>query len=137
MVYENLKKLITHSTNPNLINKEPSFRVDGNFGGTAAITEALMQSTAGTITILPALPEEWSEGSVKGLRGKGGFEIAMSWKKGRLEKAEVISLCGGVCRLRVNGAASVICDGTAVNSRIEDGAIVFDTVEGETYTITA
>jgi alpha-L-fucosidase 2 len=86
MVYENLKKLITHSTNPNLINKEPSFRVDGNFGGTAAIIEALLQSTAGTITLLPALPDEWSEGSIRGIRGKGGFEFEMSWKNGRLEK---------------------------------------------------
>ncbi|MBR2955478.1 MAG: glycoside hydrolase family 95 protein [Ruminococcus sp.] len=137
MVYENLKKLITHSTNPNLINKEPSFRVDGNFGGTAAITEALLQSTAGTITLLPALPDEWSEGSIRGLRAKGGFEVEMSWRGGRLEKAAIISHCGGVCRLRVNGTASVICDGTTVNSRIEDGAIVFDTTEGETYTITA
>lgn len=137
MVYENLKKLITHSTNPNLINKEPSFRVDGNFGGTAAITEALLQSTAGTITLLPALPDEWSEGSIRGIRGKGGFEFEMSWKNGRLEKASVISHYGGVCRLRINGTASVICDGTTVNSRIEDGAIVFDTTEGETYTITA
>lgn len=137
MVYENLKKLITHSTNPNLINSEPSFRVDGNFGGAAAITEALLQSTAGTITLLPALPDEWSSGSVKGLRAKGGFEINMSWQNGKLEKAEIISLSGAVCRLRANCTASVLCDGKTVNSRIEDGAIVFDTAEGEKYTITA
>lgn len=136
MVYENLKKLITHSTYPNLINKEPSFRVDGNFGGASAITEALLQSTAGTITLLPALPDEWSHGSVKGLRAKGGFEINMSWKNGKLEAAEILSLNGSECRLRTNCAASVICDGAAVNSRIENGVIVFDTAEGEKYTIT-
>ena len=136
MVYENLKKLITHSTYPNLINKEPSFRIDGNMGGTAAIAEALLQSTAGTITLLPALPDDWSDGSVRGLRAKGGFEINMHWQKCRLKSAVVISHCGGVCRIRTNCTASILCDKKSVNSHIEDGVIVFDTAAGEKYTIT-
>lgn len=135
MVYENIKKLITHSTYPNLLNKQPQFRIDGNLGGTAAITEALLQCTDGVITLLPALPDEWSEGSIRGIKAKGGFEISIFWEKNKLKTAEITSLNGSECRIRTNCTASVICDGNTVNSRIEDGIIVFDTTEGEKYTI--
>ncbi len=135
MVYENLKKLITHSTYPNLLNKQPHFRIDGNLGGTAAIAEALLQCTSGTITLLPALPAEWSEGKVRGLKAKGGFEISLEWSDCKLKKAEIISLNGSECRLRTKCTASVLCDGENVNSRIEGDSIIFDTTEGETYTI--
>lgn len=135
MVYENLKKLITHSTYPNLLNKQPHFRIDGNLGGTAAIAEALLQSTGGTITLLPALPVEWSEGKVRGLKAKGGFEVALEWSDCKLKKAEITSLNGCECRIRANCTASVVCDGATVNPRIEGDIIVFDTVEGEIYTI--
>ena len=137
MVYENLKKLLAHSTNPNMLDSHPPFQIDGNFGGTAAIKEALMQSCNGEIILLPALPEEWSSGHIKGLRAKGGFGVNIEWNDGKLTKAEIISDFGGECRLRLNCVASIISDGTSVGSRIEDGAIVFDTAAGKTYTVKA
>lgn len=135
MVYENLKKLITHSTCPNLLNTLPPFQIDGNFGGVSAITEALLQCTAGEIVLLPALPVEWGEGTVTGLRAKGGFGINLEWSEGRLRTAHVVSSKGGECRLRVNCVASVTCCGETVGSRIEDGVIIFDTAPNTAYTI--
>lgn len=136
MVYENLRNLITHSLNSNLLNSQPPFQIDGNFGGTAAIAEALLQSCGGEIILLPALPDEWSEGHVKGLRGKGGFIIDMEWSDCKLTKAVVTSCAGGECRLRTNCVASIIgSNDVPAASRIEDGVIVFDTVKDGKYVI--
>lgn len=137
MVYENLKKLITHSTNPNLFNMLPPFQIDGNFGGAAAITEALIQSVCGEIVLLPALPPQWEKGHVKGLRAKGGFGVDIEWSEGKLRTAVITSDMGGECRLRTNGVVSVVCDGETVDSRIEDGVVIFSTVPGSVYTVKA
>lgn len=135
MVYENLKKLLAHSTNPNLLDNHPPFQIDGNFGGTAAIAEALLQSTRGEILLLPALPDEWSRGRVRGLRAKGGFEVSMSWNEGKLTGAQLISHMGGECRLRTGCVAAVTCEGETVGARLEDGVISFPTTAGCTYTV--
>ena len=137
MVYENLKKLLAHSTNPNLLNVHPPFQVDGNFGGTAAVAEALMQSCCGEIELLPALPDEWGTGHINGLRAKGGFGVDIEWKDGKLSSAVITSDMGGECRLRANCVVSIICDGETVGSRIEDGVIIFDTVQGRKYLVKA
>ncbi|MDR0892898.1 MAG: glycoside hydrolase family 95 protein [Mediterranea sp.] len=87
-------------TYPNLFDAHPPFQIDGNFGCTAGIAEMLMQSYDGFIYILPALPAQWKEGSVQGLMARGGFEIGMDWKEGKITRVIVRSSLGGNCRLR-------------------------------------
>ena len=117
---DNIHALLAKSTLPNLFDTHPPFQIDGNFGGVAAICEMLVQSQTSEIQLLPALPKAWPTGSVKGLRARGDFEVSISWKDGKLDRAQIKSLAGQPCHLRL---------GEKIKS--------FSTKKGRTYTLRA
>jgi alpha-L-fucosidase 2 len=95
-------------TYPNLFDAHPPFQIDGNYGATAGITEMLLQSHDGAITLLPALPSAWKSGSIQGIKARGNFTIGIEWKNGRLARAKVYSALGGNCRIRTYQPVKVV-----------------------------
>ena len=90
-------------TYPNLLDAHSPFQIDGNFGGCAGVIEMLMQSSENSITLLPALPEEWKDGSVKGICARGGFIVDMEWKDNKVTSLYIQSRKGGKTKVCFNG----------------------------------
>jgi len=111
--------LLKNGTVDNLWDTHPPFQIDGNFGGTAGITEMLLQSHMGFIQLLPALPDAWKNGSIEGLTARGNFEVGITWNENTLEKATIFSKMGTPCVVRYG-----------------DQVLSFKTQKGKAYTVT-
>src|SRR5688572_18436464 len=102
--WQNYQALLAKSTLPNLWDLHPPFQIDGNFGGTAGVAEMLLQSHAGEIHLLPALPRAWADGEFRGLRARGGVEVDIAWSGAKIVKATLRPSISGMFRVRTQGA---------------------------------
>ena len=111
-------------------------QIDGTQGVAAGITEMLIQSHEGIIDLLPALPDDWSEGDFEGVCARGGFELNMAWEDQEITSVQVLSKYGNLCRIHAGGKLRVEKDGKRIRTKnYEDGSMSFATVEGGVYTL--
>ena len=114
-------KLLTKSTNTNLLDEHPPFQIDGNFGGTAAIAEMMLQSRDGIVRILPAIPEDWKDGAFRGLCIRGGYEADAEWKDGKVTSFTIRSSVG-------EGNLKVVVENKVFNMKFSKGKSITKTL---------
>ena len=144
MAHDYLEKLLRNPF-PNLFNahRHPKLvfyplTIEANFGATAGIAELLLQSHGGEIRLLPALPSAWPDGSIRGLRARGGFEVAMEWRDGRLTRAEILSRNGRTCKVHLGAPFSVVSSDSGERLSSDDRCEAqFATLQGGRYIIEA
>lgn len=131
--YKYVTTLLRKLTFSNLFNVCPPFQIDGNFGGTAAISEMLIQSCYGYIEVLPALPKEWESGFIRGIKARGGFELNIAWEKGKLTELKIKSNINGECKIRYREDMNL----DKINIKSNDNNIIAFTVKnnGEYFLI--
>ena len=137
-VGENVTALLSNSTSINMFDMHPPFQIDGNFGGGAGIAEALLQSHSGEICFIPALPKEWESGSVRGMKARGGFEVSFSWAGGKMQTAEIKSLCGNSCTVYSDAPIEIYKDGKPVPNVVfqkDNNTYTFISEIGDCYEI--
>ncbi|MDN4503450.1 glycoside hydrolase family 95 protein [Alteromonadaceae bacterium BrNp21-10] len=134
-----LSEQLLHSTLSNLWDNHPPFQIDGNFGGTAGMTEMLLQSQHNDIHLLPALPSKWPQGHVKGLKARGNVQVDMQWHNNRLTQATLRSQSAQTLHVRnsslTNNSKLVDQNGKTVEFTLDDQVLKFKTKSNMRYTI--
>lgn len=133
-----LQNLLRERTYPNLWDVHPPFQIDGNFGATAGMTEMVLQSHEGYISLLPAVPDCWRNISFKGLKARGNFTVDCDYNNQKITHCQIKSQLGGTLKLRYEGFdnTTVSCDGIEVDIVSDGFFITFDTQAGKSYIIT-
>ncbi len=137
--WDHMCHLITDFTTDTLLDLYPPriFQIDGNFGGTVAVLEMLLQRYSSEIHLLPALPKAWPEGSVENLRARGSFEVSLSWRASKLTGASITAAVDGPCVLMHAAGRYTVkdADGAATDTAYEGHRVRFDAKAGSSYTV--
>lgn len=135
--YKMLQEILKVSTLPNLWDTHPPFQIDGNFGAAAGIAEMLLQSHCGYISLLPALPDRWRNGAVRGLVARGNFTVDITWKDAAMTAASLMAAKDGICRIQLDAENYRIVDTNqhAVLLETKSGVVSFATKAGQIYQV--